>query len=236
MNILRNGIRGKSPFNGGKNRRGGVLVTGLTILLLLAILFLLLIATAFVFDYLGIIPMREHLPKWALDVPMVKEYVLEADLLSANDVEKVKAYRHQLEVKYEELRKRIKRREFQMERRLDEMNDKEKKLRSQMEEFNKEYEVRLQILASKEIELNERESILNTSEVAKKRKNDEYKNKIAAIAKVYEKMEPRVAADALSRLDIEEARTIIMLLPANKSAKILNFVDADVIQKLTPPK
>jgi flagellar motility protein MotE (MotC chaperone) len=167
---------------------------------------------------------------------MVKEYVLEADLLSANDVEKVKAYRHQLEVKYEELRKRIKRREFQMERRLDEMNDKEKKLRSQMEEFNKEYEVRLQILASKEIELNERESILNTSEVAKKRKNDEYKNKIAAIAKVYEKMEPRVAADALSRLDIEEARTIIMLLPANKSAKILNFVDADVIQKLTPPK
>lgn len=216
--------------------RGSRLLTIMQIFLLSGILLTLMLATAMVFDYLGILPLRERLPGWVKNRPWMKEYIIDANLLQATDVEKIKTYRHELEVRYEQLQADVKKRELLLELRSEKLDSREQVLRDFEAKFNTEYEVMLSVLDSREVQLIAREEAVGIREKQRQDRKAEYDRSIETMARVYEKMEPRIAADAIARLDVEDARKIILSLAPNKSAKILNFVPADVLQQLTPKK
>lgn len=219
------------------------LLTWLLILVLTGILAALVLALSFVFDYLGVIDLRRHLPESVRRNPAVRDYLDEASLIAASDEEKVRFYRQRMEIEFERAQQEIKRREFQLEHRRDEIDRREKATREDLALRQKAlaeeesrlkslYQAKLDDLATREVSLRSREiefgvkldALLDTSEA-------QLAERVESLAKVYERMEPLVAADNLSRVAPEIALQVLLTIQPRKSARILERMNPEASAK-----
>lgn len=194
----------------------------------LGIIFMALLGVIVIlFDFLGIMRVRDYLPAAWLESGYVKDYVREAEIIKASEESKIKALIHEQESSYKDLSETLKRKEIVAEEKLVKLSIWEKELRDrELDVVGKEKE-----LAKKLKEFEDKKTQRVSSEQS-----------IEQFAKVYERMDPQLAADALLKLDDYFLFEIISKMKDKKGALILEKLPSEKVLKITemikkaPPK
>lgn len=193
-------------------------VSWLMVLFLSMIFFALLLVIVVLFDFLGIIRVRDVLPGSLLENNYVKAYIRESNLIKNSEENKIKALISEQESSYQELSEKIKHKEVNIDEKLTKLSLWEKELRDrELDIIAKE-----KTLAQKTREFEE----------AKKQKNISDQT-LDQFSRVYERMDPQLAAEALGRLDDQLLIDIISRMKEKKGALILEKLPANKVSKIT---
>ncbi|HNY12477.1 MAG TPA: hypothetical protein PKK26_12870 [Candidatus Wallbacteria bacterium] len=178
----------------------------------------LLVVIVILFDFLGIINVRDLLPKSVVENPYVKDYIRDANMIKTSEKNQLKSLIKEQDSSYKELSDKLKHQEVTVEEKIVKLSMWEKELRD------------------RELDLIQKETALakqvNEFEEQKKLKIGA-DQALDQFSKVYERMDPQLAADALSKIDDEMLIKIFTKMKEKKSAAILEKMPADKITKLT---
>ena len=216
----------KSSGGGAKGRKAqpqqrsiiGTIFSWLMVFFLGIVFMALLGVIVVIFDFLGIMRVRDYLPAAWLESPYVKDYVREAEIIKASEESKIKALIHEQESAYKELSETLKRKEITAEEKLVKLSIWEKELRDrELDVIGKEKELDRKL---KEFESAKMQRVSSTQSMEQ-------------FAKVYERMDPQLAADALLKLDDYFLFEIISKMKDKKGALILEKLPSDKVLKIT---
>ncbi len=194
------------------------LITWFIISFLSVLLIFLFAVIAVLFDFLGIIKIRDFLPRTVLENPYVKDYIRESTIIKSSEASKIKALIYEQESSYKDMADKLKHKEVAIEEQSVKLSLWEKELRE------RELEV-----ISKEKTLVEN---IKKFEDAKKQKivSDQT---LDQFSKMYERMEPQLAADALVALEDGLLLDILSKMKEKRSALIMEKLPSDKVSKIT---
>lgn len=192
--------------------------TWFTIFFLSLILLSLFLVIAILFDFLGIIKIRDLLPQSLLEHPYVKEYIRESTIIKSSEESKIKALIYEQETSYKDMMDKLKHKEIMIEEQTLKLAQWEKELRErELEIISKQKELQIQIKEFEEL---------------KKQKNISDQT-IEQFAKMYERMEPQIAAEALNSVENELLLEILSKMKDKRSAAILEKLPPDKVAQIT---
>jgi len=178
----------------------------------------LLVVIVILFDFLGIINIRDLLPKSVVENPYVKDYIRDANMIKSSEKTQLKYLIKEQDSSYKELSDKLKHKEITVEEKIVKLSMWEKELRDrELDVIAKET-----VLAKKLSEFEEQKKLKIGSDQA-----------LDQFSRVYERMDPQLAADALSRIDDDMLIKIFTKMKDKKSAAILEKMPADKVTKLT---
>lgn len=205
----------KAPQGGGFM---GAVITWFIITFLSVILMSLFVVIAVLFDFLGVIKIRDLLPQAVLENPYVKDYVRESTIIKSSEESKIKALIHEQESSYRDMADKLKHKEVMIEEQSVKLAQWEKDLRE------RELEV-----ISKEKELVKN---IKNFEEAKKQKvvSDQT---MEQFSKMYERMDPQLAADALNAIEDGLLLEILSRMKDKRSALIMEKLPSEKVAAIT---
>jgi flagellar motility protein MotE (MotC chaperone) len=196
----------------------GALMTWFLIALLSVILMALFVVIAVLFDFLGVIKVRDFLPQTVLENPYIKDYIRESTIIKSSEESKIKALIYEQESSYKDMADKLKHKEVMVEEQSVKLSQWEKDLRE------RELEV-----ISKEKELIKN---LKNFEEAKKQKIVSEQT-MEQFAKMYERMDPQLAADALNGIENPLLLEILSRMKDKRSALIMEKLPSDKVAAIT---
>lgn len=205
----------KKPPQGGFI---SAVITWFLISFLSVLLMSLFVVIAVLFDFLGIIRIRDFLPRTVLENPYVKDYIRESTIIKSSEKSKIKALLYEQESSYKDMADKLKHKEVSIEEQSVKLSMWEKELRErELEVISKEKELIKNIKGFEE---------------AKKQKvvSDQT---LEQFSKMYERMDPQLAADALGALEDSLLLDLLARMKEKKSALIMEKLPPEKVSRIT---
>ncbi|HOT75947.1 MAG TPA: hypothetical protein PK467_09180 [Candidatus Wallbacteria bacterium] len=193
-------------------------ITWLLIMFLSVIFMSLMAVIAVLFDFLGIIKIRDFLPQTVLENPYVKDYIRESTIIKSSEESKIKALLYEQESSYKDMAEKLKHKEVLIEEQSVKLALWEKELRErELEVINKEKEL---LKGIKNFEEAKKQKIVSDQTMEQ-------------FSKMYERMDPQLAADALGPLEDSLLLEILSRMKEKKSALIMEKLPPEKVSKIT---
>ncbi|MDD5091556.1 MAG: hypothetical protein PHQ23_11650 [Candidatus Wallbacteria bacterium] len=214
-----------------RDRQGQVLMS----VVLLAVFFSLAVTTALLFDYIGVVNVRQFIPESFKQYNPVRTYLRQASLMGLSDQEQIKELMKEKQEMLDGKILELKMMERQLELKQQGIATLEDRFRTKKIELDsREAEINSKIEQMKKMEsmLDEknREAELIEAEALSQ------KDRIARLSRIYERMEAESAAKILDNLDVEILSEILTGMKEKKAAEILNFMAPDKSARVVKKK
>ena len=207
-------IKAKPPASGLM----GALITWFLITFLTLIFMSLLVVIVILFDFLGIVKLRDFMPPAVLENPYVRDYLRESTIIKSSEESKIKALIHEQESAYHDMADKLKYKEISIEEKTVKLSLWEKELRDrELDIISKEKDLAKK---AKDFEETKKQKVVSDESTGQ-------------FAKMYERMDPQLAADALAMLDDNQLFEIVSKMKDKKSAAIMEKLPPEKVSKVT---